>query len=212
MVCILKVYLLLCYDYYMVITHRKDCIILNINDISEVLLLVNNELQKGKSISKTERDLGLGKDTLRKKLNREGYFYVREKKQFIERNTKGITRNKSTDRIISNKGVKKKAISMEEKGNKTLNASEIAEVKELLKVKNELLEMVKVKNSSNNKEGISLMEEVISFDKANRKKATFNLDLELLEKLKEYEKCSNISKSDIVNIAIKKLFNKLRNS
>ncbi|MPU14962.1 hypothetical protein FGL68_07115 [Acinetobacter baumannii] len=173
---------------------------MNIDDIAEVLLLVNNELKKGKSISKIERELGLGKDTLRKKLNREGYFYVREKKEFIEKNKEGITK-KNKEGISGNKCSNKKAISMEEKGNNALNNLEIAEVKELLKVKNDLLEIVK--NKSSNNEEISLMEEVITFDKANRKKATFNLDLELLEKLKEYEKCSNISKSDIVNIAIK---------
>lgn len=181
---------------------------MNIDDIAEVLLLVNNELKKGKSISKIERERGLGKDTLRKKLNREGYFFVREKKEFIEKNNQGITKKnsiskntvKNNDGIISNKNVNKKAIIKENKDNKTLNDSEVAEVKELLKVKNELLEIVKNKSSNN---GISLMEEVMSFDKANRKKATFNLDLELLEKLKEYEECSNISKSDIVNIAIK---------
>jgi len=40
-------------------------------------------------------------------------------------------------------------------------------------------------------------------DRSNRKKATFNMNIELLNELEKYNDNPNISKSDIVNIAIK---------
>lgn len=55
-------------------------IILNIpNTISHV----NSKLKKGYSIAKIERQLNLGKDTLRKKLNRANYKYNKILNQFI---------------------------------------------------------------------------------------------------------------------------------
>lgn len=44
---------------------------------------VNIRLREGSSIAQIERELGFGKDTLRKKLNRSGYKYDKELKQYI---------------------------------------------------------------------------------------------------------------------------------
>lgn len=52
-------------------------------DIKEQVRYVNNELGKGFSITKIEKILKLGKDTLRKRLNKQGYVYDKMQKQFI---------------------------------------------------------------------------------------------------------------------------------
>lgn len=52
-------------------------------DIEEVVNTVNTKLNNGASISSIERELKLGKDTLRKRLNRAGYKFDKESKQFI---------------------------------------------------------------------------------------------------------------------------------
>lgn len=56
---------------------------------------VNNKLKKGYSIAKIERELNLGKDTLRKKLNRANYKYNKALNQFVSEDsitaTQGIT-------------------------------------------------------------------------------------------------------------------------
>lgn len=44
---------------------------------------INQLLAEGLSISKVEKDLGFGKDTLRKKLNRSGYHFDKESRQYI---------------------------------------------------------------------------------------------------------------------------------
>lgn len=43
---------------------------------------INEKLIKGSSMSQVEKDLGYGKDTLRKKLRREGYSFNRNTKQY----------------------------------------------------------------------------------------------------------------------------------
>ncbi|MZK53608.1 DUF4250 domain-containing protein [Clostridium beijerinckii] len=52
---------------------------------------VNNKLKKGYSIAKIERELNLGKDTLRKKLNRANYKYNKILNQFIFEDSNSAT-------------------------------------------------------------------------------------------------------------------------
>lgn len=49
---------------------------------SSLIKKINEKLIKGASISQVEKDLGYGKDTLRKKLRREGYSFNRKTKQY----------------------------------------------------------------------------------------------------------------------------------
>lgn len=51
-------------------------------EISELVIKVNVEL-KNKSMASIEKELGYGKDTLRKKLNRYFYYLNKDKKEFI---------------------------------------------------------------------------------------------------------------------------------
>ena len=74
-------------------------------NIEEVVNTVNIKLNNGASISSIERELKLGKDTLRKRLNRAGYKFDKESKQFIsEDNFKDTTLNKpSNNKTLSDK-------------------------------------------------------------------------------------------------------------
>lgn len=65
-------------------------IILNIPDI---IIHVNDKLRNGYSIAKIERELGFGKDTLRKKLNRSNYWYDKTSGQFIFKDNTDTTQN-----------------------------------------------------------------------------------------------------------------------
>lgn len=49
----------------------------------ELVKLINNYLESGGSISSFEREYGYGKDTIRKKINRLGYVYIKNKKKFV---------------------------------------------------------------------------------------------------------------------------------
>lgn len=52
---------------------------------------INKKLKSGLSIAKLERELGYGKDTLRKKLNRAGYSYNKTLKQYVtQENTESV--------------------------------------------------------------------------------------------------------------------------
>ncbi len=51
-------------------------------DIKDQVEFVNEKLKNGSSITKVEKELKLGKDTLRKRLNKQGYRYNKELKQF----------------------------------------------------------------------------------------------------------------------------------
>lgn len=54
-------------------------------NMNETAVYVNDKLKEGSSITKVERELNYGKDTLRKKLNRAGYQYDKTLKRFIDR-------------------------------------------------------------------------------------------------------------------------------
>ena len=69
--------------------------------IDELISFVNNELQAGNSVSKFEKSLGFGKDTLRKRLNRAGYKLNKDLKQFeLLDNTQITHLNNDTNTIV----------------------------------------------------------------------------------------------------------------
>lgn len=51
-------------------------------DIKDQVEFVNEKLKNGSSITKIEKELKLGKDTLRKRLNKQGYRYNKDLKKF----------------------------------------------------------------------------------------------------------------------------------
>lgn len=60
-------------------------------NMDETAIYVNEKLKCGSSITKVEKELNYGKDTLRKKLNRAGYLYDKALKKFILDNNTTIT-------------------------------------------------------------------------------------------------------------------------
>lgn len=73
------------------------------SNISNLVTTVNSKLTEGYSIAAIEREFKLGKDTLRKQLNRAGYKYVKEKKLFVL-NEKAVTQT-ITHNITQNKKI-----------------------------------------------------------------------------------------------------------
>lgn len=65
-------------------------------NIEQLVKYVNINLKKGESITKLERALGLGKDTLRKKLNRANYKFKKELKEFVLDNNIEVTQDNIT--------------------------------------------------------------------------------------------------------------------
>ena len=82
--------------------------------------------------------------------------------------------------------------------NSYLTKDELKDLKELLEVKDQLLNMA---ITTGNNTGITIID-ISNIDRSNRKKATFNMSIDILNKLETYNNNPNISKSDIVNIAI----------
>lgn len=61
-------------------------------DIQDIVKLVNDKLSKGSSIASIEKEMKLGKDVLRKRLNRAGYKFSKENKCFeLKDNTENNT-------------------------------------------------------------------------------------------------------------------------
>ena len=73
--------------------------------MDETAVYVNEKLKCGSSITKVEKELNYGKDTLRKKLNRAGYMYDKSLKKFILDDKINITHTEKTivDKHTSNK-------------------------------------------------------------------------------------------------------------
>lgn len=53
-------------------------------EILDLVDYVNKKLTEGFSTAKIEKEMQLGKDTLRKKLNRAGYKFNKDLKQYIK--------------------------------------------------------------------------------------------------------------------------------
>ena len=146
------------------------------------------ELRKqGNSQNEIQRTLGLSRGIISKWKNNDSEF--KKAWEGITGNNTGITKeSKERNNIVIPK----------EEGKALFSSEEVRELKELLRVKDKLISI-----AEGNNKGIIILD----IDRSNRKKATFNMDMELLEELKKYEGNSNISKSDIVNIALKQYLN-----
>ncbi|WP_154698206.1 hypothetical protein [Clostridium botulinum] len=77
---------------------------MNTQNMTELIPYVNSELKKGLSIVKVEKNLGFGKDTLRRKIIRQGYTYDKKIHRFIidNNNSQNITKDKPNNSNPSN--------------------------------------------------------------------------------------------------------------
>ncbi|MGL6107746.1 hypothetical protein [Romboutsia sp.] len=75
-------------------------------DIEDIAKVVNKKLKEGLSTAQIEKEMKVGKDTLRKKLNRANYRYNKDLKQYeLISNTDitlSVTKQKNTDVLDKN--------------------------------------------------------------------------------------------------------------
>lgn len=198
-------------------------------EIKDQIEHINQRTKEGLKVSEVAQELGMGDKTLRNRIKKAGYVFSRPDSIYIYLgeeggNNEGITGNNKS--VSSNKKVirNKKVITQEEpQGNnegitkeearpeeekKCFSDEELKGLKELLEVKEQLFLIAGItqdKGITSNNKGITIFD-TINLNKSNRKKATFNMDLDLLEILNIYEKESDISKSDVVNVALMEYF------
>ncbi|MFR8734597.1 MAG: hypothetical protein ACLVE5_13885 [Clostridium perfringens] len=158
-------------------------------DIKDQLELVNERLKDGLSITKIEKELKLGKDTLRKRLNKQGYRYNKELKQFefnseyqqtnkqINKTTKSETNKLTNKQIITDKE--------EQKNLNELTLDEIKFLKDWIKKKKLLNQEVDKQILSN-----------------QFKPTTLEIEVNLYKKLEEYCYKNKETKKSVINKAL----------
>lgn len=93
---------------------------------------VNNDLRAGKSISEIEKEMNLGKDTLRKKLRKLNYKFDRKSKQYVRETTDNTKNNviNNTHNIKNNANNKNES----KRATTIFNENEIKTLKEMIKI------------------------------------------------------------------------------
>ena len=157
---------------------KGDCTDMEIRELVE---LVNKRLEEPKaSVAKVERELGMGKDSIRQRLKRNGYTYNKELKQFINVNlAKDITQN-NTKCLNGEKDLSIK---------KTLTEEEIDFVKNLYKQ-----HLVTQKVTQDNQE-VKLITRSI------------RVEAEVINSFANYCKKNNIKQSTALKIALQNFMN-----
>jgi hypothetical protein len=193
-------------------------------DIKEQVELINSRTITGLNIIEVAQEIGMSESAIRRIMKKNNYTYNRvEKIYLLSSNNMAITKEEPQ----GNKGIKveepkvvplqnsdkapkpptnttkdpqknNEGIRVEESNNSYFTKEEVRGLKELLAAKELLLSIGGITGNNN---GINILEG-INLDRSNRKKATFNMDISLLDQLKAYENKSNINKSDIINIAL----------
>ncbi|MGL4741519.1 MAG: hypothetical protein ACRC41_12055 [Sarcina sp.] len=148
-------------------------------DIKEQVRYVNNELGKGFSITKIEKTLKLGKDTLRKRLNKQGYVYDKMQKQFIISAT-----NKNIDKDIN----KQEEIKINIKQMSNLEGFTQEEIKILKQI-------IKDKSVNNNNGFKKLMSD-------DYKTTTLEIEINLGKVLEQYCYENKLTKKTVINQAL----------
>lgn len=143
------------------------------------------ELRKqGLSQNDIQRELGLSRGIISKWKKSDPAF--KQEWDGIKINTDAI---KQPDKREKPSG--KPSVESETDDKVDFTEEEIRQLRNLLQVKDKLIDLAIKRNS-----------EQVIFDRSHRKKATFNMDLDILDELDLYEKRTNISKSDTVNMAL----------
>lgn len=118
-------------------------------DINKLLEYVNSQMAGGQSVAQIERAMKVGKDTIRKKLNRAGYHF--QDGQFIKdgqspKNDNIKPKELNTPKVEPNI---KKIEQTEEKKAQNTQKDDLEEFQELLRYKDVLLEIAKSYKKSN---------------------------------------------------------------
>ncbi len=105
--------------------------------MQELVKEVNEKLKQGYSIARVEREMQMGKDSLRQKLNRAGYTYNKALKQFVtQSNTKSYNKTNDMQERVKESSVRHNYYN--NNNNKSVNKvyftdNELEELKEILK-------------------------------------------------------------------------------
>lgn len=158
-------------------------------DIEDQVKFINDKTVTGLTVSKVAQELNISESVIRRIMKKNKYKFDRVNKIYSLDEINGVKPKKELK--INSEVIKVK----EEKGY-IFSDNEIKQIKELLNAKEELLHLIEITAINDD---ISILD----MDRSNRKKATFNMNIELLNELEKYNDNPNISKSDIVNIAIK---------
>jgi hypothetical protein len=158
-------------------------------DIEDQVKFINNKTMTGLTVSKVAIESNISESVIRRIMKKNKYKFDRVNKIYsLDEITEDIPKEKLK--------VDSELIKVQEKKGYIFSDKEIQQIKELLKAKEELLHLIEITAINDD---ISILD----MDRSNRKKATFNMNIELLNELEKYNDNPNISKSDIVNIAIK---------
>ena len=98
---------MVCYKYIL----RRICMV-DIN-IDELVKYVNDKMRNGLSMTQIEKEMKVGKDSIRKKLNKNGYKFDNNKRQYIkikENNNNEIPSVKKTKQEIIKSNDKTKSV------------------------------------------------------------------------------------------------------
>ena len=158
-------------------------------DIEDQVQFINDKTITGLTVSKVARESNISESVIRRIMKKNKYKFDRVNKIYSLDETNGVIPKKELK-------INSEVIKEQEKKGYIFSDNEIQQIKELLKAKEELLHLIEITAINDD---ISILD----MDRSNRKKATFNMNIELLNKLEKYNDNPNVSKSDIVNIAIK---------
>ena len=161
-------------------------------DISKQIEFINNKTITGVTVNEAAQEINMSESVIRRIFKKNNYVFNRADKVYIlSKNNIGIPKETPKEKQVE--------APREKNNNSYFTKEEIKGIKELLEVKEKLLNNTRIEPRNNT--GITVID-VSSIDRSNRKKATFNMNIELLNRLEAYNDNPNISKSDIVNIAI----------
>lgn len=187
--------------------------------IAEQVDFINNELNKDKKISVTKllKKYGFNKSTVIGRFIDNGYQYDIDTRKYLK-NTYMIQNNKNIEEVaatteylaLSNKSLEEVAKELRQK-DKKLNNNTDTDIKELLKYKNDIIEIVKEYKSSSSKvadNGLIIDTDIISDKVCNHNfKIYENVKKEIQELQEQY---SHFRLVDLVSSALHEYYLKYK--
>lgn len=169
-------------------------------DINEIVKYVNMKMEKGLSMAQIEKEMKVGKDTLRKKLNRNNYKYDKELKKYISVTNETLI-NTQEKRIETNnkKDVIQSVAKVESKGNNIDTEKNVPQGHLFTEEEITILKSI-IKNYKLSNTNISLDGEVVT-----RSVRTYK---NVLDKFSQYCKDNKLSQKDSIAIAFIEFMNK----
>lgn len=166
-------------------------------DIMDIVCLVNKRLQEGASTAQIEKDMKLGKDTLRKRLNRAHYKYNSHSRQYEPTYNTNVTSDVITHKTIAitqkdNIGVTEHVISP---CNTTLTQDVITLTEDEIMVLKSIVKSYNLNNKKNNFNGEIVIRSIRTYKT-------------VLDNFSQFCKLNNLSQKDALSMALSEFMNK----